>query len=1223
MKKILTILSVGLPALMLSLMTAGCVEEVPEVIEDLRLSNVLTPTSTSATVSSQDGRSVTFTWANSNAATQYHLEIYGWSMLDENETIPALEDIDEDVLSGHLYREEDVAPSESGSSTSVTVTCDPELTLYARVSARNPEDASLGDSKWAAFPYPLETYTIMDPIAGLYLKARESQSITVTWELEDGDQAGINQFRISPSPDGKDEAFKRYDLTPEEIAAKEKVIDGLDPSVKYTIAAHNNSANRGEVYAWTTPDWEGVNDAADTSVLKQLLREAGNPDRLDAGQPLKVRLTKLPSEYVYDLDGVADVLGSVEITGQQSVNGVSPRVLGGFKISPARENYTWYDASGAQQSMPSTTGTDYIRLEALELDGDAYGTDRPLKLDQDSGAFPADRPVSVYIVNCDIHSYESGFFYASEVQATFDEIVVDNCTVSDIQGSGGDGFDIRQARTVNNIEITNNTFDGGMRDFIRIDDYEAGDFGGTTVTSFLFGHNTVNNIGQSGRRVFYVRADVPEYVVSDNLFMNIADAIFTHTNASYDPKTMSGNFFYNNSNAAFFEKVADGKEYNNEFTQEVATADGGAVLSSDPCYDSGRSIFNVVNTTVLEAGAGDPRWLVEYVAPEEADLVPVEYGYAWPLTDREVFYNESISATSRLGNIQFYVQGNPINVTDDGFLFTAAATTEYSGVPNDCALGFLVDGPGSVVISTIASGSANNHITVACGPADGSVAEVAGAVYADAARARVAFPDFEAGVQQMVYIYACGPIVLSELSWIEDTATAGSTPLDTPADLALDTDIADDQTGDVTLSWTGDDNAGSYLVSMYGPVARLADEVEDWTALTDAVTTTVTQASHTFSAAGLEAGVYFFSVQALTREGDLAHENSEVSEMSLETAHLIRTETLAPVSANGITTWGNDEFHRMAQIADTTRNFTPIWESIVHSNLEYVAKNTIRFTESDDMFCFQYPGSSNNPPNCRYLRFLASGNGTLTVTFDATSSGRNLYVQVAGVSGPAHEAPNTDQDGVVVEKGTFTETVTANAGDEIVLWADASLRVFEISWTPEGYDPDAEIEFDADAINEPYLTEYTDVTKFPTILAGQQKTIDKITYVALDEKDMENDGKRYKFGGKSVVGEDNIPDYGYVSFKITKPGTITHKIISSSGSATNRDVVISLAKDVNGVIDVSEIYRVPAPGSSGADAIETQVTKDHLAGTTKSVTVYIYAPVGAVNIYQLGFTPVE
>ena len=684
---------------------------------------------------------------------------------------------------------------------------------------------------------------------------------------------------------------------------------------------------------------------------------------------------------------------------------------------------------------------------------------------------------------------------------------------------------------------------------------------------------------------------------------------------------MSGNFFYNNSNAAFFEKVADGKEHTDEFTQEVATADGGAVLSSDPCYDSGRSIFNVVNTTVLEAGAGDPRWLVEYVAPEEADLVPVEYGYAWPLTDREVFYNESISATSRLGNIQFYVQGNPINVTDDGFLFTAAATTEYSGVPNDCALGFLVDGPGSVVISTIASGSANNHITVACGPADGSVAEVAGAVYADAARARVAFPDFEAGVQQMVYIYACGPIVLSELSWIEDTATAGSTPLDTPADLALDTDIADDQTGDVTLSWTGDDNAGSYLVSMYGPVARLADEVEDWTALTDAVTTTVTQASHTFSAAGLEAGVYFFSVQALTREGDLAHENSEVSEMSLETAHLIRTETLAPVSANGITTWGNDEFHRMAQIADTTQNFTPIWESIVHSNLEYVAKNTIRFTESDDMFCFQYPGGSNNPPNCRYLRFLASGNGTLTVTFDATSSGRNLYVQVAGVSGPAHEAPNTKTEGV--EIGSFSETVTANAGDEIVLWADASLRVFEISWTPEGYDPDAEIEFDADAINEPYLTEYTDVTKFPTILAGQQKTIEKITYVALDEKDMENDGKRYKFGGKSVVGEDNIPDYGYVSFKITKPGTITHKIISSSGSATNRDVVISLAKDVNGVIDVSEIYRVPAPGSSGADAIETQVTKDHLAGTTKSVTVYIYAPVGAVNIYQLGFTPVE
>ena len=179
----------------------------------------------------------------------------------------------------------------------------------------------------------------------------------------------------------------------------------------------------------------------------------------------------------------------------------------------------------------------------------------------------------------------------------------------------------------------------------------------------------------------------------------------------------------------------------------------------------------------------------------------------------------------------------------------------------------------------------------------------------------------------------------------------------------------------------------------------------------------------------------------------------------------IRRETLSNVSATSPTTWGLEDFTFMQELIGSDQNTDPetIWgDSFIYNNLEYYAGNTIRFANSDGLVCFQYPGSSNNPPNRRYLRFLAGGSGSVTVTFDATASGRNLYVQAAGVSGPAHEAPNTDEEGV--ERGTFTETVTANAGDEIILWADASLRVFEITWTPEGYDPDATIPSDPDAI---------------------------------------------------------------------------------------------------------------------------------------------------------------
>ena len=68
MKKIFSILSIGLSAFALPLLTTGCVEEVPEVIETLDLSNLLTPSSTSAVVDASIGTSVTFTWTNSNAA---------------------------------------------------------------------------------------------------------------------------------------------------------------------------------------------------------------------------------------------------------------------------------------------------------------------------------------------------------------------------------------------------------------------------------------------------------------------------------------------------------------------------------------------------------------------------------------------------------------------------------------------------------------------------------------------------------------------------------------------------------------------------------------------------------------------------------------------------------------------------------------------------------------------------------------------------------------------------------------------------------------------------------------------------------------------------------------------------------------------------------------------------------------------------------------------------
>ena len=1219
----------------LASLATGCVEEMPEVIEEVQLSNLLTPSSTAYAIDAKDGSTVTFTWTNSKAAN-YHLEVYAFETEDENTPDDAMSVTDEILASvpDNMKFSYDVAPAESGSTSSHTVKFDPELSLYARVCAQSsadPDTKTTGDSKWAVFKYPIETYTVMDPVASVTVTGRTENSITISWTLEDGDETGINQVRVYDFGTDDLQAYTRVNVENPTEKENSSVISNLSPSTKYTVAVHYNSANRGQQFVWTTPSWEGVAPVSTAADLKQALIDAGSPAPENEGTPLRIQLTNLDTPY--DLGGYADILGPVEILGAQSPDGSrSPKVIGGFCMVSPTEAYQ----NGSETVRAA--GASYVRLEAIELDGNAYSADRPLKHAKGSH-FTEETPVSAYIINCDIHSYKSGVYYDGDEASTakITEVIIDNNIVTDIQGASGDGFDLRQVTSADNIEITNNTFDGGYRDFIRIDNYATG---GTTVNSFLFDHNTVNAIGvDSGKRVFYVRAAVPSFIVSDNIFMNIEKSIFMYSDSKATlPTELSGNFFYHNTAEGFFEEVEEGKEPSDEFTQDIATAGGGAVVSSDPCYNSGRSIFNVTNAAILEAGAGDPRWLVDYIVPVEPELSAVnesdEYkstgSYTWNLTDLDTFY-ESIESKCRLGNIQFYIDGTPVTVDEEGFHFTGEATTEYSGVPVDGALAFLVSEPGSVVISTQASGSTNDHITVAYGPADGSSAAVEGAIAADANGSRVVFPDIE--TPTMIYLYACGPITMTTLSWISDVTTIGPSKLDTPENLTLSvTDPVDDSfTGDVTLSWNPVTGAGSYEVSVYGPVA---DKAMDLSTIQPS-TISVTEPSYAFSPTSLESGVYLYAVQAFPASGDATHENSDVTPILIgESPTLVRTETLEPVSANIITTWGHEEFLRMQQIAGTDANFTPVWESIVHNNLEYVSNTkegrvdkdrTIRFSTSDNLVCFQTPGGSNNPPDRRYLKFLASGNGSLKVTFDATSTGRHVLVSVAGtVLDTQHEASTE-------ERNSFTETITATEGDPIIVFADASLRIFEVSWTPEGYDPNATIPSDNAAIEETYITDFEkDASKYSKILKGESLTVDKITYVALDDKDMDFDAEkfRYKFGGTSKLGENSIPTFGYASFKVTKPGIITHKVISSSSSPEapdpERKTVIVLAKYNEGQLSgVIELYNEDAPLKSSADPVETPITQENLAGTRETAVVYVYSLNGAVNIYQLGYTPAQ
>ena len=1192
MKRISSIFTTAFCALGLMSLAAGCVEQIPPVIEDLELSSVLTPSEAYASVSATDGNTVTFTWTNSNAATEYLLQIYQFSA--DKEIQPALGEITEEMLSGMVPEEVTVTPAESGTSTSASLELEREFSYYARVRAQNPE---LSPSKWAVFPYPIDTYSVMDPVEAVNLVERTSNSITVSWTLAADDTDGITEIRVSPNPDNSDEAYKVY---PVEAGATQCVVDHLKPSTRYTVAVHYKSANRGEVKAWTRPELGSAISVSDTGAFRQALREAA-----DAESPIQISVA-YNGGVPYDM-GKMDVVGPVEVYGEQTLDGASPVVLGYFEMAVPGTTYNYTDCTDPQNPVPGSVedilGATSLKVEALSLDGNGYEYGSLISF---GAAFPAESVVEVSVKNNEITGYQKGLFSIDNASKTvnFGEIRFESNIISDIQGSGGDGFDIRSENSISSIVFRNNTITEGMRTFFRLD---AG-----TIGSFEFSHNTVNNLcfGTSNNDgLFKVVATVTDaFFLKDNLFLNNnnseSNTVLFSSKTTSLPTDVSGNFFYNNS-PKFFYAGGSGERAHKEFLQADAIADGGAMLNADPCYDSGKGIFNVTSQAVLAAEAGDPRWLEDYVPEPDKPLEPAVYGAYWNLTDTDTF-DDVIDASCVRGNLKFIVKSNPINVTESGFEFTAEPTFDFNGVPDDCTVAFLVDGPGSVILSSVASesGSDNDHITVALGPEDGSSVEVHGAVYAGEEGAKIAFPNILGGERHLVYLYGCDPIVMSQLSWVEDTNTGEAPVLETPTNLAFsdgNSTVDDTFEGDVTLTWDAVTYAGSYTVTVTGPDGAPTES-------------SVTEPSFVLTPSTMTPGDYTITVQAIPAETDLSREPSEVSEPVTFTVK----ETLKPVYVE--TTWGADYFTRLETFLGAEEAATGVAEDFVFENLGYVSGGAaVKIGTTGGAKRVQTGGGTAGVKAS--WQIMVGGPGTLVVNAISSGDPRKVVVALDETELGEYDAPGKEASPVDIT----VEIPDAVAGSIVNVYSSSgSINFMSFTWIPG---PTGEI-YDPEAINEEYHADFSDATKFPAGDYEEAKLVDKISYVGGSGKKITFDpeSKRVKFNGGPDLDENGIPENRYASFKITKPGTIYHYLRSSSGSDAKRNVTILLTKTVGGVLEKVELYSGMAPTGSG-DAMELEVTAEHLAGADAAATIYFFNdqskvpdnPDGkAVNIYQLG-----
>lgn len=1177
MKKIFSIL------LALSALTGfaagvtSCIEQ-PELMETLDLGACLTPSSTSMTISTETGRDVTFTWTNSKGATDYVLEIFESAT---NDAQP------EDVFEGTPVEELNVASAE-GTSTSTTVRLTEGKYYYARVKAQELDadgNPLSEDSHWATFPYPIEPYLVMDNIPSFTVTERTSSSITVAWEIAEGDADGVNQIRLSPDPENPQAAYKAIPVT---ASDRSLTIENLPASTKFTVAAHYNSANRGTVYPWTMPSLDQATRVNTDEALLQALKD-GAAQILVEYKEEPYRITTVSGETVTDAEIGVATNSKIAVYGEGTPAGDMPVIIGRF-------------------TLPN--GLTSFHLEGLTMNGDGYAIDRAIQF----GSGFASNVEDISMLNCDVTGYKSGVYYDNTSSGvTISNLSFSNIYVTDTQGEGGDGFDMRTNVTVTNFSVTESTFTSDFRVLFRMDK-------NTTIGSINVSNNTFNGIcatcsAGSNKGVFYIQGTVTDFKVNNNLFMNIqGDGDYSRLFRSGHSAVLTetkGNYFYNNTGEQFWNNSVD-----------VTETSAGTVLTSDPCVDSPRNILNVTNTAVLNAKAGDPRWFASYVPAPTPDLVPVEYGYSWTLNDTYTFYDVVDQSTVR-GNLKFIIASTPINIIDEGMEFSGEGTTAYGGVPTDGAIAFLVNGPGSIYASALASasGSTNDHITVAVGDAEGLRADVVGSIHVGAENEKIVFDQLEPDTEYLIYLYACGPVVLSTLEWSDDVNT-GSTAVSDP-DV---TPTAGE--GTLSLSWDAVENASGYVIS-FGAKEPDAEYGED--------EYIIETSSTSYNWADFPSGTYTVNVQAIAAD-PTKNENSQIIG---KTVTVTAPASLPQLTSATLTQEDMEFLLTLTEGKEINGNAeTGIASSIYYKGFLFTGRSgkVSKFNSNENYGAFFNTGGSSDftTDNAgRTIRFAAAGPGKLTyVVCSNGSDNRTAGVAVNNIEDGALATTQPQPTSMPANWDAWTlekDLSTVAAGDVIDLYSTKSVNYISVTWTPTGG-----IESDPEAIEEQkdivgYLaTTYPDASDAAKVdLASETPvTIDKVTYCGKSGKPMQWDGDRIKFQGASdydektvEAGGEVIPEGGYISFKVTKPGTIKHYIRSGSGSDTGRTVRIILV--MNDGADIVRLDNFNAPTGSYKEGLEmtTAITEDHLSMTTSTATVYIYSLVNGVNAYYLEYIP--
>ena len=742
-------------AFSLCVASVSCVEQMPELQEELDLFRCLVPTDLSAKVS--NGQVVQFNWTKAKGATYFVLEIYSDEGLTKMVGQPHEIPLDE---------------------VPFTITLDPDMEYYARVKGVD-ETGQLQDSKWAEFDGPIATSAVKSNMF-LEFVSKTSESVTVKWEAMDDELQRI-EWKTG-------EVTDKRDLTAEEIAAGQATVTGLQPATSYTISIWYASANRGEVVALTDPNLDGFTQVSDLAALQSAL----------AAKAPKIFVKS--SDVPYEI-GVYDLTAGVEIVGEQGVDGSRPVLSGEFHIADG------YDGNAIRFESVELNGNKEAYGFALQLKNGG-AEDKTVE----SIVFK-NCNITAYSKGL---FYEWGKKLTTN-RLAWDGCVI--YEVNKSFENGGDGIDFRNASDIKSLEVINSTVYNGFRTFLRLDAaLIAGDIKIENNTfmnvSYNAGSANGNNSGLMG-----IKCTPGTASFKNNLILNMPDGcgLSRKAAANLTPAEIgmvySNNHYYN-VGAVFFSDGDDAAN-NNRVSQADALAGGGSILSADPCYNAKGGVFNLTNPDLISAKVGAPQWQVVFVEKEEdLTLACLEGAKTWNFGDAK-YFSGTIEKHMVRDLLYIGAKENKINVADGALNFTAATETKKN-VPLDGYVAFKVDQPGSVYINAVDPEGLGNHLVIAVGPVDGSSATIKGGAVANAhntTNQKILISDITE--ESLVYVYASGPIGLNALAWALDLKQV-NTALDTPSPEIEPGKIDQGVAAEAVVTWAPVDNAGSYSVVFSG-----------------------------------------------------------------------------------------------------------------------------------------------------------------------------------------------------------------------------------------------------------------------------------------------------------------------------------------------------------------------------------------------------------------------